>query len=105
MSMEQDRATTPQAVAVIEAAKAYYASGGDVDDHNELMDAVQRLHLVTALGAATCSRCKVAPSTGVCCSSHNTLLCHYCYRRTHFVEICVEGCRLCAGEGLDVRLP
>lgn len=30
--------------AVIEAAKAYYESGGDVDQHNELMDAVERLY-------------------------------------------------------------
>lgn len=36
----------------------------------------------------------------VCCSSHDARMCHGCYRRTHFVEICVEGCEKCAAEGL-----
>jgi hypothetical protein len=29
------------------------------------------------------------------------MLCHACYRRTHFVEVCVAGCPNCAREGLD----
>jgi hypothetical protein len=56
-----------------------------------------------ALGV--CSRCKAAPAAGSCCSSHAKHLCHRCYRRTHFVEVCVEGCVQCAREQLDVRLP
>jgi hypothetical protein len=52
-----------------------------------------------------CVRCFTTPASAVCCSTHNALLCHRCYRRTHFVEVCVEGCTDCAREGLDVRLP
>lgn len=40
----------------------------------------------------------------ICCSSHNKALCHECYRRTHFVEVCVEGCDGCNVEGLAVIL-
>jgi hypothetical protein len=53
---------------------------------------------------ATCVRCKASPTLAFCCSSHNALLCHGCYRRTHFVEVCVEGCTDCAREGLGVVL-
>lgn len=48
-----------------------------------------------------CIRCKVTEGDSLCCSSHNALLCHRCYRRTHFVDICIEGCPDCAREGLD----
>ncbi len=52
---------------------------------------------------ASCARCSKA-AAGTCCSSHGKKLCHLCYRRTHFVEVCVEGCRECAAEGLPVLL-
>jgi hypothetical protein len=52
-----------------------------------------------------CVRCKTGDATGLCCEAHGKQLCHRCYRRTHFVEACVEGCTDCAREGLDVRLP
>jgi hypothetical protein len=48
----------------------------------------------------TCARCETA-AVGPCCSSHNAMLCHGCYRRTHFVELCVPGCPDCASGGLD----
>lgn len=51
-----------------------------------------------------CIRCLVQPFAGVCCSAHNKQLCHLCYRRTHFVEVCVAGCSECAAEGLPVKL-
>ncbi|XTZ18155.1 hypothetical protein ACQSSU_12675 [Micromonospora echinospora] len=53
----------------------------------------------------TCSRCETTPAApGICCSSHGKRLCHLCYRRTHFVEVCVAGCSDCAAEGLPVNL-
>jgi hypothetical protein len=44
---------------------------------------------------ATCERCLGVHdhTTETCCSSHEKRLCHACYRRTHFVEVC--GCALC----------
>lgn len=51
---------------------------------------------------SACIRCKSTPADGACCSAHNKLLCHACYRRTHFVEVCVAGCSACAREGLPV---
>ncbi|MFF0821186.1 hypothetical protein ACFYUR_12445 [Micromonospora haikouensis] len=52
-----------------------------------------------------CVRCTTtAAADGVCCSSHGKRLCHLCYRRTHFVEVCVAGCQQCAAEGLPVLL-
>jgi len=57
-----------------------------------------------AVASGSCVRC-ATPASALCCSSHKALLCHRCYRQTHFVEICVEGCPDCAREGLDVRLP
>lgn len=51
-----------------------------------------------------CVRCADQPGDRTCCSSHDKLLCHACYRRTHFVEVCVEGCESCAREGLPVVL-
>lgn len=48
-----------------------------------------------------CSRCMRRASLGPCCGSHGVDLCHGCYRRTHFVEICVEVCTDCAAEGLN----
>lgn len=50
---------------------------------------------------ACCARCTVRASVGACCSSHNRHLCHACYRRTHFVEVCGATCRDCKREGLD----
>ncbi|GAA3765767.1 hypothetical protein [Micromonospora maritima] len=53
----------------------------------------------------SCIRCKTTEAApGTCCSSHDKKLCHLCYRRTHFVEVCVEGCRDCAAESLPVKL-
>jgi hypothetical protein len=42
-----------------------------------------------------CDRCgDVADhSTVLCCSSHKRVLCHFCYRVTHFVEVC--PCQKC----------
>lgn len=54
---------------------------------------------------ATCARCQIEPARGECCTSHGRQLCHLCYRRTHWVEVCVEGCQDCTAEGLPVRLP
>ncbi len=54
-----------------------------------------------------CVRCESKPAESICCSSHQKELCHGCYRRTHFVEICgapVDGerkCPKCEAEGLD----
>lgn len=50
-----------------------------------------------------CERCDEKPGE-TCCSSHGKHLCHGCYRRTHFVEVCVEGCSACGREGLPVLL-
>jgi hypothetical protein len=50
----------------------------------------------------TCERCNkesVSAAEG-CCSSHRKFLCHDCYRRTHFVEVCSAACTACAAEGL-----
>ncbi len=55
--------------------------------------------------ASRCIRCKTTDADTLCCSSHQALLCHGCYRRTHFGEVCVEGCPACAREGLPVALP
>lgn len=52
-----------------------------------------------------CVRCQTADADGLCCSSHDALLCHRCYRRTHFVEICGVACSRCAREGLDPTKP
>lgn len=51
-----------------------------------------------------CQRCGTTPAAGTCCSSHGKHLCHLCYRRTHFAELCVAGCQQCAVEGLPVKL-
>jgi hypothetical protein len=50
-----------------------------------------------------CIRCTNVESAGLCCSSHKAALCHACYRRTHFVEVCIDGCTDCAREGLTPR--
>lgn len=66
------------------------------------------LHSVRKNEAVTtkpnCWRCETTPAAGTCCSSHKKDLCHLCYRRTHFVEVCVAGCTECATEGLPVKL-
>jgi hypothetical protein len=49
-----------------------------------------------------CYRCRTKPAASICCSSHGQELCHRCYRITHFVEVCVEGCGDCAAEGLPI---
>lgn len=49
-----------------------------------------------------CERCRATNSEGECCSSHGKQLCHQCYRRTHFVEVCVKDCAACAREGLPL---
>ncbi|MFI1194036.1 hypothetical protein ACH4T9_12375 [Micromonospora sp. NPDC020750] len=54
--------------------------------------------------AAACIRCTTTAAVGTCCTSHDKKLCHLCYRRTHFVEVCVAGCPACAAEGLPVLL-
>jgi len=54
-----------------------------------------------ATSTVGCVRCST-PAQGVCCSSHGKQLCHRCYRRTHLVEVCVEGCKACQAEGLPV---
>jgi len=51
--------------------------------------------------AFVCPGCLKRPAVSTCCTSHNRVLCHGCYRRTHFVEVCVSGCPACAREGLD----
>jgi hypothetical protein len=52
-----------------------------------------------------CERCQTTTATDdPCCSSHSKALCHLCYRRTHFVEVCVAGCLGCASQGLPVVL-
>ena len=51
-----------------------------------------------------CVRCKIQPNDGECCSTHRHALCHRCYRRTHFVEVCIAGCDSCAREGLPLVL-
>jgi hypothetical protein len=54
--------------------------------------------------AGICWYCERIRGLSVCCSSHAKALCHECYRRTHFVERCYEGCKQCAREGLPVIL-
>lgn len=51
-----------------------------------------------AATAIACERCGILPhhNHSVCCSSHNKVLCHPCYKRTHFVEVC--SCGLCKSE-------
>lgn len=51
-----------------------------------------------------CIRCIRVPADGICCSSHGKSLCHGCYRRTHFVEVCSAACAACAREGLPTHL-
>lgn len=45
--------------------------------------------------ARRCERCSGPHDhvTEECCSTHRKRLCHACYRRTHFVEVC--DCALC----------
>lgn len=53
------------------------------------------------LAVVACIACLLRPSAGLCCSAHKKALCHRCYRRTHFVEICAPDCSDCAAAGLD----
>lgn len=57
-----------------------------------------------AVEVAPCIRCINTQAAGICCSSHGKKLCHLCYRRTHFVDICAATCGECAAEGLPVNL-
>ncbi len=51
-----------------------------------------------------CAQCGQTRANGGCCSAHgHILLCHRCYRRTHFVEVCGSECASCAAEGLPPR--
>ena len=59
---------------------------------------------LTAEVAGLCIRCLECPAAGFCCSAHGKQLCHLCYRRTHFVEVCSTRCTECAAEGLPVKL-
>ena len=49
----------------------------------------------TDQAAEPCWRCgkPVDHSTPLCCDSHRKPLCHRCYKRLHFVEVC--GCSKC----------
>jgi hypothetical protein len=59
----------------------------------------------TAWEVVVCEHCKTTPPVATCCHAHDKLLCHACYRRTHFVEVCVAGCAACAREGLPEIYP
>lgn len=74
----------------------------EVTDRGET--ALRSLYFSQLGDCPSCERCKVAYANGRCCSSHGKLLCHGCYRRTHFVELCAAGCPACASEGLPVNL-
>lgn len=60
---------------------------------------------VVAADAAICELCAIRKAVENCCSSHNKHLCHGCYRRSHFVGICYEGCPQCAAEDLPLIYP
>jgi hypothetical protein len=49
-----------------------------------------------------CDACDERPGE-FCCSAHSAHMCHACYRRNHFVEVCVAGCAACEREGLDPK--
>lgn len=57
---------------------------------------------ITRAKEAACVLCSKPADhvTETCCSSHNKVLCHACYRRTHFVEVC--PCALCEYSGMTV---
>ena len=63
-----------------------------------------REEVATSTEEDLCVRCKERFAPAVCCESHGGLLCHRCYRLTHFVEVCGEACPLCRAEGLPVIL-
>lgn len=52
-----------------------------------------------------CGHCLIRDAAGICCSAHNKALCHGCYRRSHFVEVCAVGCVLCGAEELEPTAP
>jgi hypothetical protein len=58
-------------------------------------------HRATAISAVRCWSCgeRAEHDTTTCCSSHERTLCHACYRRTHFVEVCGCGREACKREG------
>lgn len=53
--------------------------------------------------AETCERCGEVTDEGSCCSAHNNLLCHRCYRWTHYVEVC--GCAACVRDRIPRIFP
>lgn len=68
------------------------------------LEMIRRSDEALAAMDADCVRCLATRAVGECCSSHGKHLCHLCYRRTHLVEVCVEGCSQCAADELPVRL-
>lgn len=56
-----------------------------------------------ALLTRTCTSCGECNDhdTLVCCTAHSLSLCHHCYRRTHFVQVCRCGRPECAEETTD----
>lgn len=42
-----------------------------------------------------------SPADHECCSTHKARLCHRCYKRTHFVEVC--GCAFCKRDLVSAR--
>ena len=81
---------TADAIAALIERGAHESSGGErgTDDTHRCM----------ACGA-------VRRTVRECCSAHGNSLCHGCYRRTHFVELCIPDCRDCLDEGLPVVWP
>jgi hypothetical protein len=69
-------------------------------DHEVVRRRVDR----TDWEVVVCDLCKTAPPFAPCCYAHDKMLCHACYRRTHFVEVCGAGCDACAREGLPEAL-
>lgn len=76
------------------------APNGEKPPYKVRFNAAGEAWLAGATGM--CVRCLTAAATGECCSSHGKKLCHACYRRTHFSEVCVAGCSLCIAEGLPI---
>jgi hypothetical protein len=95
------------------AAETYLAviftatgTGGFVDARREITYHTPDGDVTPANTASTtCARCGQSRRTGsICCSSHVKSLCHGCYRRSHLVELCAEGCVPCAEEGLPALM-
>lgn len=50
--------------------------------------------------AGICQRCERIRLLTHCCMAHMKEMCHECYRRSHFVEVCHPECTRCARDGL-----